>query len=97
MKIEHQTIDKLETLAKLKFSDAEKAGILFDLENVTAFFDKISTLNTDNVEPLIYMNSDPNRLRPDEMRTLINHTEALQNAPETDGEFFLVPKVIKGK
>lgn len=97
MKIEPETIDKLEALAKLKFSEAEKAGIMSDLENITAFFDKIASLNTDNIEPLVYMNSDTNKLRPDETQTLTTHTEALQNAPETDGEYFIVPKVIKGK
>ncbi|OWY22911.1 Asp-tRNA(Asn)/Glu-tRNA(Gln) amidotransferase GatCAB subunit C [Sphingobacteriales bacterium UPWRP_1] len=97
MKIDPETIDKLEVLAKLKFSDAERAGIMSDLENVTAFFDKIAALDTGNVEPLVYMNSEPNKLRPDEARILTNQTEALQNAPRSDEEFFIVPKVIKGK
>jgi aspartyl-tRNA(Asn)/glutamyl-tRNA(Gln) amidotransferase subunit C len=34
-------------------------------------------------------------LRNDVLRPSLPHTEAMQNAPETDGDFFKVPKVIE--
>jgi Asp-tRNA(Asn)/Glu-tRNA(Gln) amidotransferase C subunit len=33
-------------------------------------------------------------MRPDELRPCLPHDEAMENAPQTDGTFFKVPKVI---
>jgi len=34
-------------------------------------------------------------MRADEARPGLSHEQAMQNAPETDGTFFKVPKVIE--
>lgn len=96
MPIAIRTIDHLASLAKLEFTEEEKAVLKADLENISAFFDKITELDTDNLVPLVYMNEDVNVMRADVSEQLISHSEALANAPQTDEEFFIVPKVIQG-
>jgi len=96
MPIDLNTIDHLASLAKLEFTEVEKLELKADLENITAFFDKITELNTDNLVPLVYMNEDINVLRPDEIEKLTTCEEALANAPKSNSRFFIVPKVIKG-
>jgi aspartyl-tRNA(Asn)/glutamyl-tRNA(Gln) amidotransferase subunit C len=96
MPIDIRTIDHLASLAKLEFTEEEKAVLKADLENISAFFDKITELDTDNLVPLVYMNEDVNVMRADVSEQLISHSEALANAPQTDEEFFIVPKVIQG-
>jgi aspartyl-tRNA(Asn)/glutamyl-tRNA(Gln) amidotransferase subunit C len=54
----------------------------------------LQEVNTDGVEPLIYMTNSHTVLRPDEVVQEISKAEALKNAPKTDGDFFRVPKVI---
>lgn len=97
MQIHEEDIDRLSLLAKLEFTASEKQSILLDLENISTFFAKIGELPTENVAPLVYMNVETNVLRSDVSVTLLQRTEALQNAPATDNVFFVVPKIIQGK
>ncbi len=47
------------------------------------------------VEPLLHMSDNVNVLREDEVKGSIERKEGLKNAPQQDGVFFKVPKVIK--
>jgi aspartyl-tRNA(Asn)/glutamyl-tRNA(Gln) amidotransferase subunit C len=94
MKIDKETVDKLSTLAKLEFENEAKDGIINDLNRVLAFIDKLNELNTEGVEPLVYMTDEVNVMREDEMKAEISQQEALKNAPEKDSDYFRVHKVI---
>lgn len=94
MDINNELIDKLANLAKLNFDEEAKQNIKNDLQKILTFFEKISELDTSNVEPLIYMNDEVNIFRKDEAKHLISRLEGLKNAPLEDGEYIKVPKVI---
>jgi len=88
-------IDNLAHLARLQFSDDEKAALQKDLQSMIAFVEKLNEIDTTGVEPLLHMSSNINVLRNDEVKNSITHEEALLNAPVKDDTFFKVPKVIK--
>jgi aspartyl-tRNA(Asn)/glutamyl-tRNA(Gln) amidotransferase subunit C len=96
MKITEQTVDNLAKLSRLKFEGNDKEDIRKDLENILEMCEKLSSVNTDGVEPLIYMTDSHTILRPDSISQEITHEEALKNAPKKDSDFFRVPKVIGG-
>ena len=56
--------------------------------------DQLQTLDTQGVEPLIWLNENPDALRDDLVKDQLSQSEALLNAPNHDGTFFRVPKVI---
>jgi aspartyl-tRNA(Asn)/glutamyl-tRNA(Gln) amidotransferase subunit C len=58
------------------------------------FVDKLNELNTEGVEPLLHMTDAVNILREDLVKGSITREEGLKNAPDTDGIYFKVPKVI---
>ncbi len=95
MEINDSTVEKLAHLARLQFNDSEKASIKKDLQNMIGFVEKLNELNLDGIAPLLFMSTEVNVLRDDEIKGSISREEALQNAPLHDGEFFKVPKVIK--
>jgi aspartyl-tRNA(Asn)/glutamyl-tRNA(Gln) amidotransferase subunit C len=95
MDISNELIDKLSDLAKLKFEGEEKDRMKDDLNKILAFVDKLSELNTENIEPLIFMSDAVNVLRDDEVKQVITHEEALLNAPKKDSDYFRVPKFIE--
>ena len=95
MKIDQSLISRLEHLARLELSDSEKEGIRNDLNNILQMVEKMNELNTDDVEPLIYINEQQNVWREDKVEKQVNRKDALRNAPDKNGEFFKVPKVIK--
>jgi aspartyl-tRNA(Asn)/glutamyl-tRNA(Gln) amidotransferase subunit C len=93
-KIDIKTVDEIAHLARLEFNDEAKGEILNDMNRMLAFIDKLNELNTDAVEPLIYMTEERNVLREDEVKQTLTQQEALKNAPKKDSDYFKVPKVI---
>jgi aspartyl-tRNA(Asn)/glutamyl-tRNA(Gln) amidotransferase subunit C len=95
MQVTDEMIEKLATLARQEFNEEEKKEIRSDLERMIAFVDKLNELDTDGVEPLLHMGDTENVYREDVLQGSIAREEALKNAPDTDGIYFRVPKVIK--
>jgi aspartyl-tRNA(Asn)/glutamyl-tRNA(Gln) amidotransferase subunit C len=95
MEVNDVMVDKLAKLAHLSFSDAEKSEIKADLQEMITFIEKLQEVNTEGVEPMLHMSSHSDILRDDVVRGSISRVEALKNAPDSDGTFFRVPKVIK--
>ena len=87
-------IEKLQKLARLEFSENEAAAIEQDLAQLLQFIEKINELDTESVIPLTHISDNVNNLRADEVQVLIERSDALKNAPKSNGEFFEVPKVI---
>jgi aspartyl-tRNA(Asn)/glutamyl-tRNA(Gln) amidotransferase subunit C len=95
MEVNDLLIENLAKLSHLSFDEQEKKEIKADLKQMISFIEKLKELNTEGVEPLLHMSSNTNILRDDVVEGSISREEALKNAPDTDGIFFKVPKVIK--
>lgn len=97
MKIDLKTVDKLADLAKLEFDEEGKKEIAKDLNRIVEFVEKLSELDTSQVEPLIYLSEDTNVMRDDMVKQVITQQEALKNVPVKDSDYIKVPKVIDKK
>lgn len=95
MEITPKMIDHLAHLSRLEFEPEKKENIRNDVERMVVFIEKLQELNTDGVEPLLFMSDTQNVWRADEVKGSINRQDALSNAPVKDEHFFKVPKVIK--
>lgn len=95
MEVNDLLIDNLAKLSHLRFNEQERQEIKADLQEMITFIEKLKEVNTDGVEPLLHMSSNVNVLREDVVRGSVSREDALKNAPDTDGTFFKVPKVIK--
>jgi len=94
MEINDTLIDKLSALAKLEFEGEEKEIIKEDLTKMLGFVEKLTNVNTIDVEPLIYITEEESVLREDIVKETITQKEALKNAPQKDSYYFKVPKVL---
>jgi len=94
-KIDIKTVDEVAHLARLEFTEEGKAEILNDMNRMLVFIDKLNEMNTDGVEPLIYMTDEKNVMRDDIAVDTLSQKEALKNAPKKDSDYFKVPKVIE--
>ncbi len=95
MKITTETIHYLATLSKLDIEESEQEPLKKHLENILEFFEQISLLDTENVEPLVYLTDEVNAMREDEVEVLMTKADGLSNAATKDEDYFLVPKMIK--
>ena len=94
MKITEETVDHIAHLARLEFTGDSKKAIMQDMENIIGFMDKLSEVDTDGVEPLIFMSDEINVLREDIAEVTVTQKEALKNAPKHDSDYFRIPKVL---
>ena len=94
MQLDKELISRLEKLARLQLSDAEREQLTGDLQSILNMVDQLRELDTTGVEPLIYLNDQGNVWREDEVGAQLTPEQALKNAPKHDGQYFRVPKVI---
>ncbi len=95
-KISEETFEHIAHLAQLEFeSKSGKKAIQEDLNKIIQFIEKLKEVNTENVEPLIYMTNETNRLREDDTKENLTQEEVLKNAPKKDSDYFRIPKVLE--
>ncbi len=94
MKVNEQLIGHLSHLARLQFDAESGKHMIHDLNRILGFVEKLEEVNTEGVEPLIYMTEETNILRNDEVIQTITQDEALKNAPRKDSDYFRVPRFI---
>ena len=95
MEITNKLIQDIAVLAKLEFDEQSAKQMKADLEKIIGFVDKLNEIDTEGIEPLIYLSGEVNVLREDEVKAVISQVEALKNAPEKDSDYFKVPTVLK--
>jgi aspartyl-tRNA(Asn)/glutamyl-tRNA(Gln) amidotransferase subunit C len=111
MKVTDKDVSYVADLANLELTEEERAHMLRDLNSILEYIDRLSELDTDTVAPMAQVSDrygvDESQqgsqrfayaMRDDVregLRKSLPQDVALKNAPETDGRFFEVPKVIE--
>ncbi len=111
MKVTEKDVLYVADLANLELTEAERGRMVRDLNSILEYIDRLNQLDTTNVPPMAqtanrygtdaaktgsarftYAARDDVK---EGLRTSLARDEALRNAPESDGAFFKVPKVIE--
>jgi len=107
MKVTDKDVSYVAALANLELTDQERQRMLKDLNSILGYIDRLNELDTTNVPPMAQISdkfgqqdaaASENATGPwreDVLVPCLPRAEAMKNAPETDGEFFKVPKVIE--
>ena len=93
-KLTEEQVRHIAKLARLKCSDDEIKEFTGQLGAILEYIAQLEEVDTENVEPLAHCLPIHNVFRKDEVRPSLSNEEALANAPQRDGEFFVVPKVL---
>lgn len=94
MSITIQEVEHIAKLAKLSLSEDEKNAYTKQLSEILDYVEKLNELDTEEIEPLSHVMDVTNAFREDTPRECLSRKDTLANAPESDGKFFIVPKVI---
>ena len=95
MQLAKKDVVKVANLSKLSFNDAELDDFTLKLGSIVSFVEQLNELDTSGIEPLAHPNGVESVLRVDANRSSLPREAAVNNAPNSDGEFFLVPAVMK--
>ena len=111
MKVTDKDVAYVAELANLELTDDERRGMLRDLNSILDYIDRLNELDTSDVPPMAQVSDrygvDEAKQGSERfayaqrddivegLRKSLPQNEALANAPDADGEFFRVPKVIE--
>lgn len=107
MKVTEKDVAYVADLANLELTGQERQRMLNDLNSILDYIDRLNELDTSNVPPMAQISvqfgqpgessggKSAHAWREDVPVPSLPHREAMQNAPESDGDFFKVPRVIE--
>jgi aspartyl-tRNA(Asn)/glutamyl-tRNA(Gln) amidotransferase subunit C len=95
MAIDRETVKHVAVLARLAMTEAELDRFTEQLRAILDYVGKLNELDTSRVEPLSHALALKNILRPDEPGNPLAQQQALANAPDQEGGFFRVPRIIE--
>lgn len=94
MGITREKIVHVANLARLELDEASVEKFSGQIETILEYIDMLNKVDTEGVNPTAHAVYQTNAFREDEPGKHLDREAALANAPEQDGENFLVPKVI---
>lgn len=94
MAISREEVRHIAKLARLEFTEAEEETLAEDMSHILDYMDMLNELDTSEIEPMTHVLDLVHVVRTDSVKKRISQKDALKNAPDTDGEYFRVPKVI---
>jgi|TARA_B110000263_G_C15061735_1_gene397755 aspartyl-tRNA(Asn)/glutamyl-tRNA(Gln) amidotransferase subunit C len=95
MSIDKNKIKHISKLARISVDEKKIDSLAKDLSSIFKFIEQLNEINTENVVPLSSITNEPLRLRKDEINDGKIREKILENSPEKNEEFFVVPKVIE--
>jgi aspartyl-tRNA(Asn)/glutamyl-tRNA(Gln) amidotransferase subunit C len=94
MTIDRTEVRRVANLARLEISEAEEVEFTTQLNSILEYFDRLSELDTTDVPPTTRAIEISNITRPDELAPFSDKEALRVAAPEQQGDFFRVPKIL---
>lgn len=95
MSVDHATVKKIASLARLAISDEEAEALAPELNKILGFVEQLGEVDVTGVEPMTAVIPNKLRLREDVVTDGNVRDKVLANAPQAEHGFFAVPKVIE--
>lgn len=95
MPIDRTTVRGIASLARLQVEPAEEERYVRELQEILSYVEQLQALDVEGIEPTsTVVAGEPPPLRADEERPCDLHEEALAEAPDREGDYFRVPRVV---
>ncbi|MDD2582108.1 MAG: Asp-tRNA(Asn)/Glu-tRNA(Gln) amidotransferase subunit GatC [Desulfuromonadaceae bacterium] len=95
MKISVADVEHAASLARLELTSEEKELFAGQIGAILDYVEKLKELDTEGIVPTSHAVPMENAFREDIVQPSIGVARSLANAPEREGSFFAVPKVIE--
>jgi aspartyl-tRNA(Asn)/glutamyl-tRNA(Gln) amidotransferase subunit C len=95
MSVDSATVKRVARLARLKVSDEDVPRLAGELNAILAFVEQLNEVDVSNVEPLTSVVSQAMKMRDDVVTDGGYAKDVTRNAPASEDDFFMVPKVVE--
>ena len=96
MKFTPEQAAKVAALARLRLPEDKLERLASQMGDILSYMDTLGACDTQGVEPLYSPVEHDTPLRLDEALKTCQRSDVLAQAPESDGRFFIVPKIVSG-
>ena len=95
MQVDEATVRRIARLARIKVTDAEAKGLEKELSGILDWVAQLNEVDTANVEPMTRVVAQEMKMRHDVVTDGEKAAEVTKNAPMSEDNFFVVPKVVE--
>ena len=95
MSVDKDTVKRVARLARIAVSDEEAEGLKTELNTILGFVEQLNEVNIEGVEPMTSVLPMEMRKRRDEITEGYRPDDVLANAPDSEDNFFVVPRVVE--
>jgi aspartyl-tRNA(Asn)/glutamyl-tRNA(Gln) amidotransferase subunit C len=95
--IDRDQVHKVANLARLEMTAEEEEQLTAQMSSILEYFQQLSELDTTDVSPTTRAIDVSNVTRSDELRPYPDREAILKEAPDQDGDFFKVPKILQAE
>ncbi|MCO6050945.1 Asp-tRNA(Asn)/Glu-tRNA(Gln) amidotransferase subunit GatC [Mesorhizobium sp. RP14(2022)] len=95
MSVDLQTVKRVAHLARIAVTEDDAARMTGELNAILGFVEQLDEVDVSGVEPMTSVTPMKMRERQDEVTDGEKAADIVANAPATDANFFLVPKVVE--
>ena len=94
-KITRAEVEQVARLARLELGEDEKTQMTAQLDAILGYMETLNVLDTSSVEPTTTVIPMVSVMRDDVVRPSLDREDALANAPDREGAYFRVPRIIE--
>ena len=95
MSVDQDTVRRIARLARIAIADDDVPHLQGELNAILAFVEQLDEVEIEGVEPMTSVTPMPMKKRQDRISDGGYADKIVANAPATDDNFFLVPKVVE--
>jgi aspartyl-tRNA(Asn)/glutamyl-tRNA(Gln) amidotransferase subunit C len=95
LKLTREEVIHISKLSRLAVSETETDTYSTQLSKIIGYVELLNNLDTSSVEPTSHIMPLDNVMAADEPGVSLTREAALMNAPDSDGKFYRVPKIIE--
>ena len=95
MSVDTATVRRIAHLARIAVADDEVEHLRGEINSILAFVEQLGEVNVEGVEPMTSVTPMAMKKRKDAVTDGDNAEAVLRNAPATEHNYFLVPKVVE--
>jgi aspartyl-tRNA(Asn)/glutamyl-tRNA(Gln) amidotransferase subunit C len=95
MSVDAQTVRRIAHLARIAVEEGEVAHLQGELNAILAWVEQLQAVDVAGVAPMNSVTPMTMKMRTDEVTDGGKPADIVKNAPQSDDNFFLVPKVVE--
>jgi len=95
MSVDKQTVRRIAKLARIALPEERVESMMAELNGILGWIEQLQEVNTKSVEPMTSVVAQKLKMREDIVTAGGDAAAIIANAPQTEDDFFVVPKVVE--